>query len=106
MRKIIFSILISFSCLPLDEKLDNKAYNVEYTCYHSGQLIYPSYACSDTLIVTDGEAMTKNIADLIKNTELGTDSDIDSVLHLAAVPYYKNSGLQPINFDSIQNPIQ
>lgn len=68
--------------------------------YETGQILYPDYACSDTLIVTDGEQLTSQMINLLSSPEFGSDSDIDSVLHNSACQYFANHGLQPVNFIS------
>jgi len=100
---ILTTIMYCNTGIPhLEDKADNVKQSVTFK---SGEIIYPSYACPDTLIVTDGQRLTTEMNLLIADQERGSDFDIDSVLHLAAVKYHINSGLQPINFDSETNKI-
>lgn len=46
--------------------------------FKNGQILYPDYACSDTLIIVDADRLNK----AFEIGNLGTDSEIDSVLHL------------------------
>jgi hypothetical protein len=66
--------------------------------YNYGEILYPSYACNDTMIVTNAEQLTEAM-ELIE----GTDGEIDSIIHLYAAPYHINYGLQPINFEQVRN---
>jgi len=71
--------------------------NPFFKVYDYGEILYPSYACGDTMIVTNAQQLTEDMG-LIN----GTDQEIDSLIHLWAVPYHKNSGLQPVNFEQVR----
>lgn len=53
---------------------------IDAESFKDGDILYPDYACPDTLIVMNGAALDK----VFRTTSLptaGTDSEIDSVLH-------------------------
>ena len=86
-----------------NQKQENKFTVNSFVRYKTGQVLYPDYACPDTLIVTNGEQLTAEMINLLSSPEYGSDSDIDSVLHNSACQYFANHGLQPVNFISF-NP--
>jgi len=46
-----------------------------------GYIIYPSYACPDTLIVMDERSMNERFAYMEQSKDFYSDSDIDNMLH-------------------------
>jgi len=73
---IILIFLLSINCKSNDDKLQ----------FSTGQVLYPDYACPDTLIVLDGPKLTKEMNNLLNNPIYGSDADIDSVLHRSCRP--------------------
>ena len=49
--------------------------------FKDGQILLPSYACPDTLIVMDAETLNANFAYVEQDISWGSDADIDSLLH-------------------------
>lgn len=93
-KSVVYSIYAAASFFqPMGEE--------DKVLFHTGEILYPDYACpNDTLIVVDGRKLTEEMNNMLDNPLMGSDIDIDSVLHQSCVEYHKNSGLQPINFDS------
>lgn len=61
--------------------------NVEY--FKAGDTLYPDYACPDTLIVTDAAGLNKAMAYLEQDFTKGSDSDIDSTIHIYCIDINK-----------------
>jgi len=75
-------------------------FNIQPVQYFtSGQILPPSYACPDSLIVTDFRGLNRGIAYIEQGILDAGDYQIDSVFHTFCAPYTANSGLQPINFE-------
>lgn len=80
--KIGFSacLLIStylFGCLTST----NNVQPVKVGYFKPGQILFPDYACSDTLIVNDAEGLNYAMGFIEQGIIDGTDGDIDSILH-------------------------
>lgn len=50
--------------------------------FNEGQILEPSYACSDTLVVVDAEGLNRDMGAIEQGLIEATDGEIDSVLHL------------------------
>ena len=61
---------------------------VEY--FTQGQILYPDYACPDTLIVRDAAGLNKAMAYVEQDISWGSDADCDSLIHCYAVPINEN----------------
>jgi hypothetical protein len=55
---------------------------VKVDYYKNGDVLLPSYACVDTLIVLDADGLNADMALIEQGVIDGTDSDIDSILHI------------------------
>ena len=74
---LIFLAIIIFSFASCENK--KEPVNVEY--YKAGDILYPSYACPDTLIVVNAIGLNKGMGLIEQGIIDATDWDIDSVLH-------------------------
>lgn len=58
------------------------------TPYQTGEILPPDYACTDSVIVTDGQGLTAAMENLYQSGG-GSDADIDSVIHLYSITLNK-----------------
>lgn len=78
---IFFVAFIVFSCMFSAKNIQHQKQNEKPPTFENGYLLFPDYACQDTLIVMDAESLNNNLITKYKNTSWGSDGDIDSVLH-------------------------
>lgn len=80
----ILALFIPFSLailanLPGCYQSKQKPVDVQY--FKAGDILYPDYVCSDTLIVVNAAGLNNGMAYIEQGLVYGTDRDIDSILH-------------------------
>lgn len=70
------------------EKAKKLPVSVEY--FKQGDVLYPDYACPDTLIVIDALILNKAYAYIEQDIEWGSDADCDSLIHQYCRPINDN----------------
>lgn len=75
MMLIVFGILFCASCTA-PEQVNVKANNID-TAFHydyvNGQVLYPEYSGSDTLVVTNAKGLNEAMQKILDNKEMGDD---------------------------------
>jgi len=74
--------LPGFNCPPTTTQPEK----IEY--FKPGQVLYPDYACTDTLIVMDADGLNRDIKAIEQGLIDATDDEIDSILHLYCIIKY------------------
>ena len=83
MKKLLTSFLITVTiAISCTEK--SPVY-VEY--YKQGEILYPDYACPDTMIVIDAVGLNTAFGYVEQDISWGSDADIDSLIHIYCKHY-------------------
>jgi hypothetical protein len=78
-------ILITIGCITNEKPVRKQPVSVEY--FKAGDILYPDYACPDTLVVVNADKLNKDMALIEQGIIDATDGEIDSVLHLSCELY-------------------
>lgn len=78
---ILFCLLLAvLGSMVSCSKLIKVPVSVEY--FKQGQILFPDYACPDTLIVRDAVGLNKAMAYVEQDIDWGSDADCDSLIHV------------------------
>lgn len=72
---LIFGYCINRDCI------SHKKEPVYVEYFKQGQILFPDYACPDTLIVRDATGLNKAMAYVEQDISWGSDADCDSLIH-------------------------